>query len=247
MTLLKCVDCGHVVSDLAASCPHCGRPVSTMMPPPPSEPAPPPPEASTKESTGPPLSEYPKASGGCVAAIVVAAVLAVILVAILASTGDHSVPAKPSTAQEQPPKPPSAAELLAMLNSESAAGRPESALRYARDLVNSHSGTPEAEQAASQLTELEAAVQAAQEAERARAAEAAAEAEAQRLAAKWGYRVDADPMTSRKARYASIQSENALNFDCICLPYTASLFSTTYGLSERQSARETFYLHQLRI
>lgn len=184
-----------------------------MMPPPPSEPAPPPPLA-IKESPAPPAAEYPKASGGCVAAIVVAAVLAVILVAILASMGERSAPAKPtSTTQKQPPKPPSAAKLLVMLKSERAAGRPESALRYARDLVNSHSGTPEAEEAARQLTELEAAVEAAQEAERARAAEAAAEAEAQRLAAKWSYRVDDDPMTSRKARYASIQSENTLNFD----------------------------------
>lgn len=184
-----------------------------MPPPPPSESAPPPP-TSIKESPVPPAAEYPKASGGCVAAIVVAAVLAVILVAILASMGDRSAPAKPtSMTQERPPKPPSAAELLAVLKSERAAGRPESALRYARDLVNSHSGTPEAEEAASQLTELEAAVEAAQEAERARAAEAAAEAEGQRLAAKWSYRVDDDPMTSRKARYASIQSENTLNFD----------------------------------
>ena len=100
-----------------------------------------------------------------------------------------------------------------MLKSERAAGRPENAIGFARDLINLHGGTPEAKEAARELTDLEAAVAAAQEAERVRAAKAEAEAEAQLLAAKWSYSVDVDPMTSRKARYASLQSENALNFD----------------------------------
>lgn len=214
MALLKCLDCGHDVSDLAASCPHCGRPVSTMLPPPPSEPSPLLPQASTDEAPAPPAVEELKRSSGCIVAILGVSVFVVILIALLASMGEHSTPDQPAaTAQEQPQKPPSAAELLAMLKSEQSAGRQESALQYARDLVNSHSGTPEAKEAASQITKLEAAVEAAQEAERVRAAEAAAEAEAQRLAAKWSYRVDDDPMTSRKARYASIESENTLSFD----------------------------------
>ncbi|WP_404358508.1 hypothetical protein [Methylotuvimicrobium sp. KM1] len=45
------------------------------------------------------------------------------------------------------------------------------------------------------------------------AAVAVAAAEAQRLAAKWSYQVSDDPMSSRKAKYASIISENAVSFD----------------------------------
>lgn len=28
MALIKCIDCGNMISDLAANCPHCGRPIA---------------------------------------------------------------------------------------------------------------------------------------------------------------------------------------------------------------------------
>lgn len=113
------------------------------------------------------------------------------------------------------PQPPSrtAADVLADLEKERTAGRPDVALKIARDLINEHGGTPEADTAAKQIPELEAAIKAAEEAERVRVAEAAAAAEAQRLADKWAYSVNEDPMTSRKSRFAIIESENTVDFD----------------------------------
>jgi hypothetical protein len=113
--------------------------------------------------------------------------------------------------------------MLALVKSERAANRPSSALRQARELISAHARSPEAEAAAKLMPELETAVKAEQKAEAGRAAKAAAGEEARRLAAKWRYRVDADPMTSKKARYASIDSENALNFD---FPYQGEQHGT---------------------
>lgn len=66
-----------------------------------------------------------------------------------------------------------------------------------------------------------------------RAIEVAAAAEAQRLARKWTYRLKEDPMTSRKAKYATIESENTVSF---YFPYEGSQRATlmlgdhpTYG------------------
>jgi hypothetical protein len=115
--------------------------------------------------------------------------------------------------KESQPPPRTAADILSDLEKERSAGRPDAALKLARDLMNTHGGTPEADRAAEQIPELEAALKVAEEAERVRAAEAAAAAEAQRLANKWTYRVDEDPMTSRKAKYAIIESENTVTFD----------------------------------
>jgi len=53
--------------------------------------------------------------------------------------------------------------------------------------------------------------------------ERAKEAEAKRLAEKWEYRVDEDPMTSRKSRYATIQSENTVDFG---FPYSGAQHGT---------------------
>lgn len=138
----------------------------------------------------------------------------------------------PKPAEPEPP-PRTAADILTDVEKERAAGHPDAALKLAHDLINAHGGTPEADTAAKQIPELEAAVKAAEEAERVRAAEAAAAAEAQRLADKWRYRVDEDPMTSRKSRYASIESENTVDFD---FPYQGSQHGTlilrdhpTYG------------------
>lgn len=117
------------------------------------------------------------------------------------------------------PAPPAAADILADLEKERVAGRPDAALDLARKLVNNYAGTPEADTAAKQIPDLEAAAKAAEEAERIRAAEAAAAVEAQRLADKWSYRVSEDPMTSRKSRYATIESENTVEFD---FPYQGS-------------------------
>lgn len=122
-----------------------------------------------------------------------------------------------------PPKPLAVprtpAEMLAALQQEAAAGRHAEALRLAHELTSLHAGTPEADKAAKQIPEFEAVISAAEEAERIRAAEASAKAEAQRLSDKWNYSVNEDPMTSRKSRYARIQSENTVNFD---FPYQGS-------------------------
>lgn len=134
---------------------------------------------------------------------------------------------------EPQPEPRTAADILADVEKERAAGRPDAALAFARELVDAHGGTPEADTAAKQLPELEAEIKAAEEAERVRAAAAVAAAEAQRLADKWSYRVNEDPMTSRKSRFASIESENTVDFD---FPYQGSQRGTltlrdhpTYG------------------
>lgn len=138
----------------------------------------------------------------------------------------------PKPAEPEPP-PRTAADILADVEKERAAGRPDAALGLARELMSTHGGTPEADTVAKQVPELEAAVKTAEEAERVRAAEAAAEAEVQRLAEKWTYRVNEDPMTSRKSRYASIESENTVEF---AFPYQGSQRGTltlrdhpTYG------------------
>jgi hypothetical protein len=127
------------------------------------------------------------------------------------------------TTTAQPSSPATAAEMLALVESERAANRPSSALHQARELISAHARTPEAEAAAKLVPELETAVEAEQKAEAERAAKAAAEEEARRLAAKWRYHVDTDPMTSKKARYASIDSENTLNFD---FPYQGEQHGT---------------------
>lgn len=125
------------------------------------------------------------------------------------------------------------ADILADLEKEKAGGHPDAALKLAQDLMNAHGGTPEAEKAAKQIPELEAAIKAAEERGRVQAAKAAAVAEAQRLADKWSYRVNEDPMTSRKSRYAVIESENTVDFD---FPYQGPQHGTltlrdhpTYG------------------
>lgn len=162
-------------------------------------------------------AEQPKSRPGCLLAIVGTSILLVVILAVLASRGGStSGNSDGPTATEQPATPPppqTAAELLASVESERSANRPSAALRHARELISAHTGTQEAEAAAKLVPELEAAVEAEQKADAERITQAAAEAEAQRLAAKWRYRVDTDPMTSKKARYASINSENTLNFD----------------------------------
>jgi hypothetical protein len=112
-----------------------------------------------------------------------------------------------------------AADILNNLEKERSAGNPDSALNHARELVAAHSGTPEAAKAQAYIPALEAAQRRAEEERRGHAAQAAKEAEVQRLAEKWTYRFDDDPMTSRTAKYASIESENTVNFD---FPYQGS-------------------------
>lgn len=138
-----------------------------------------------------------------------AAVRVLLVVAVLSACTEP--PRQKSDGPSKPP-PPTATELLSSLQAERAAGRPGAALKLARQLISSHSDTPEAAAAAKQVTELEAAVAAAEAAERVRVVAAAAAAETQRLADKWHYSVSEDPMTSRKARYATIKSENTVNF-----------------------------------
>lgn len=125
------------------------------------------------------------------------------------------------------------ADILADLEKERAAGHPDAALKLAQELMNAHGGTPEAGKAAKQIPELETAIKAAEERERIQSARAAATAEAQRLSDKWTYRVNEDPMTSRKSRYAVIESENTVDFD---FPYRGPQHGTltlrdhpTYG------------------
>ena len=155
--------------------------------------------------------------------------LGVLLLAI--ATVGCGEPAPKPVEPEAPPR--TAADILSDLEKERTAGRPDAALRFARELIDMHGGTPEADTAAKQIPELEAAVKAVEEAERIRAAEAAAAAEAQRLADKWMYRINEDPMTSRKSRSATIESENTVDFD---FPYQGSQHGTltlrdhpTYG------------------
>lgn len=158
-----------------------------------------------------------------------------ILLVTISAAACRDQPARTDSSSEQapPPPPPSAADILADLERENAAGKPQAALKHAQTLISQHAGTPEADRATQLLPELEAAVEAAAEAERVRAAEAAAAAEARRLALKWSYRSSEDPMTSRPSRSAVIQSENTVNFD---FPYQGPQHGTlqirdhpTYG------------------
>lgn len=120
-------------------------------------------------------------------------------------------------------QPPDARAVFAELERENAAGRPQVALQHAQNLVSGYPGTPEADSAAKLLPALEAAAEAAAEAERARAAEAASAAESRRLAAKWIYSSDVDPMTSGTSKTAAIQSENTVHFD---FPYQGAQHGT---------------------
>jgi hypothetical protein len=108
------------------------------------------------------------------------------------------------------------AEVFAEVQTERSAGHYGPALKLARSLVADHEGTPEARQAAELIptleVELETALQAEREAEEKFQAEAAAAKEAKRLADKWTYLSKDDPMTSKTAKYAVIESENTVNF-----------------------------------
>jgi len=136
-------------------------------------------------------------------------------------------------AQATPMPQPTAAELLANIEKQRSAGHPDLALKSARELIAVHKGSPEAEVASKAIPELESAVRIAEKEAQARAAKAEATAEAKQLAAKWRYRKDEDPMTSRTLRQASNQSENSVSF---AFPYQGEQHGTltlrdhpTYG------------------
>ena len=103
-------------------------------------------------------------------------------------------------------------DVLAAMRREQAAGNPKEALTFANILTNTFKGTPEADTAAKQIPELQATIERIQVAERVRVAEETAAAEARGLAAKWTYHIEEDAMTSRKAKFASIYSENSVEF-----------------------------------
>ncbi len=158
---------------------------------------------------------------------IAASLLCMLLIATSSAGCRDSVPPEP----QRPP--PTAAEILSDVQKERAAGRPDSALRLARHLISEHGDAPEAETARRQIPDLEAVITDLAEAQRIRAAEAAAAAETRRLAEKWTYSVSEDPMTSRKSKSATIESENTVNFD---FPYQGSQRATlvirdhpTYG------------------
>lgn len=121
------------------------------------------------------------------------------------------------------PPAPSAPQLLAEIESQRVARKPDSALKLIDLLRTAHPGTPEADKAAAYVPILDSMRKADGEAERKRAEKAAAEAEASRLANKWTYRATEDPMSGRTSRFASIQSENTVSFD---FPYEGPQFGT---------------------
>lgn len=97
--------------------------------------------------------------------------------------------------------PPTAAEVLRAARDARASGDLQLALGEAEALSREFPNTPEADTAALLIPAIREQIQAAGE-----------EAAARRLAEKWSYRSDVDPMTSRTSRYASIQSENEVSF-----------------------------------
>jgi len=109
-------------------------------------------------------------------------------------------------------QPRTAAEMSSDFKAALESDNHTEALWFARELKSKYSGTPEAERAIELIPEIEAAIKAEAEAARIRAAEAAAAAEVQRLADKWTYRSSQDAMTSKTAKFASIESENTVNF-----------------------------------
>jgi hypothetical protein len=92
----------------------------------------------------------------------------------------------------------SAPERYAQFKAELKANDTERALHIAEDLLRYNPATKEADSVASKLPAIREAV--------------VARHHAQVLAAKWTYNSSQDPMTGRPARYATILSENAVNF-----------------------------------
>lgn len=104
--------------------------------------------------------------------------------------------------------------MYSKMEQQRAAGNTEAALNLAQGLTSRYGGTPEADRAALEIPALERAIEENGRAARSRAAEAESEKAKRELAAKWTYSLEHDPMTSRMAKYARIESENlvALEF-----------------------------------
>lgn len=120
-------------------------------------------------------------------------------------------------------EPETPAAVLAAVERDQVAGKPESALGHAQRLISQYAGSPEADSAQKLLLALQAAAEAAAKAERERAEKEAAEAEARALADKWTYSSDIDEMTSKKSRTGMIESENSVEFD---FPYQGPQHAT---------------------
>lgn len=117
-----------------------------------------------------------------------------ILALSIASCGEQSVP-------EEAEQLNMSESLFSELENRKQSGDLKEAAEIAQNLINNHSTTNEAKKASELLPEIEEGLLKAQK-----------EEEIRKIAEKWAYSSNEDPMSGKIARYASISSENLVNF-----------------------------------
>lgn len=203
MALVKCVDCGNQISDLAPACPFCGRPHS----------APPRPQQSV---VPPPTPTAPPKANSAAWPRQLAVLVGLILVfMIIRGCDDTSAPTPVSTLASIDP-PTSSSPVVAQKPSETTiknwleiTNSTSEATAYriasANNLISQAGDTPEAESAKRILPEL------------------LKTQEEERSQGNWFYHSAEDPMSGRKTFTARLESDNTLNFD---FPYQGAQHGT---------------------
>lgn len=223
MALQPCRECGAQVSTEAPTCPHCGVPDPAVLLK--SEPPPPPQESQTRQSL-PLRPTAPPESGRRVTAVAVGSLVLLVGAAMwggVAKERERSAAAAAEAARQDSLAAVRTAEADSMIAAhpvETLASLADSTLQRIWGHValfgSDQSEVALAWKAEARKLEGEARDRRQQEEAKRIAAERAA-AERRSLAEKWTYRTEADAMTGRESRYATITSENTVNFD---FPYS---------------------------
>jgi hypothetical protein len=140
-----------------------------------------------------------------------AAAVPVLLFVLVAASCD-SADTRSSTEASASRSPRTASDILSEFEKERSTGHAEATYALAHELMNRYPTSPEAKQVAPLLPELTKAVNEAEEAKLAR-----------ELADKWSFYSRTDSMTSRAATFATIKSENTVNFG---FPYQGDQYGT---------------------
>lgn len=188
MALVKCGECGRMVSDKAAACPGCGAPPELA-----AVPMDLPAEASSDVPA--PTAGKKGGKGGSLGLYFVVVVLLVVgLAYVVGSSQAPTALRTTSTVAPAATAKPTAPELAASVARAQEQDLPDAALRAAQQLLAEHPDSPEAAAVKEQLPTMidTAALRAAQR--------------------RWSYTESEDPMSSRKAKQATTSSTNEVEF-----------------------------------